>query len=448
MYFEGSMTIESRKKKVFVLAGEASGDLHGSHVVRKLVLGSEEFAACEVVCWGGDLMAEAGGKLLSHYKERAIMGLGEVIRNLRKISQFLDQAKADILAEKPDLLLLIDNPGFNLRIAKWAKSQGIAVHYYIAPKAWAWNTGRIKTMRRVIDKLYVIFPFEVSFFAKHQMSAEYVGNPILEEIDRSLQRFHNQKAWDVDLAEELMDVKASEPISLEERFSEDVAENIRFGEISNKMGRVILLMPGSRRNEVRSLLPNFVAAARKFDAQSMCVVAGAPGLDAAFYKEILAEAILGGRLSQRDVDSVKVYFGATYHLLMQLGDGELIGPIKSRFQNRGLALVASGTATLETALLGVPQVVAYRVNGFTYFMAKRLVNLRWVSLVNILLNRGLLEEHLQDVSPERLSMALTQLSDNQSNLQLGYQELRNLLAMPNGSSASDGVVRGILRQMS
>jgi lipid-A-disaccharide synthase len=413
------MTVESRKKKVFVLAGEASGDLHGSHVVRKLVLGSEGFDACEVVCWGGDMMAAAGGRLLSHYKERAIMGLWEVIRNLKKISGFLDQAKADILAEKPDLLLLIDNPGFNLRIAEWAKSQGIAVHYYIAPKAWAWNTGRIKTMRRVIDKLYVIFPFEVSFFAKHQMSAEYVGNPILEEIDRSLQRFHDQKCWDVDLTKELVDVE-----------------------------RVVLLMPGSRKNEVRSLLPNFVAAARKFDAQAMCVVAGAPGLDAAFYQEILAEALLAGRLSQGDVDSVKVYFGATYHLLMQLGDGELIGPIKSRLQNRGLALVASGTATLETALLGVPQVVAYRVNGFTYFMAKRLVNLRWVSLVNILLNRGLLEEHLQDVSPERLSMALTQLSDNQSNLQVGYQELRDLLAMPNGSIASDGVVRGILQQLS
>ncbi|GDX50416.1 lipid-A-disaccharide synthase [Bacteroidota bacterium] len=444
---EDSMTTESRKKKVFVMAGEASGDLHGSHVVRRLVLGSKEIDACEVVCWGGDMMAEAGGKLLSHYKERSIMGLWEVIRNLRKISQFLDQAKIDILAEKPDLLLLIDNPGFNLRIADWAKSQGITVHYYIAPKAWAWNTGRIKTMRRVIEKLYVIFPFEVSFFAKHQMLAEYVGNPILEEIDRSLQRFHDQKAWDVDLAEELMDVKASEPISLEERFSEDVTENIRFGETLNKMGRVILLMPGSRKNEVKSLLPNFVAAARKFDNQAMCVVAGAPGLDAAFYQEILAESVLGGLISQADFDSVKVYFGATYHLLMQLGDGELIGPIKSRLQKRGLALVASGTATLETALLGVPQVVAYRVNGFTYFMAKRLVNLRWVSLVNILLNRGLLEEHLQDVSPERLSMALTQLSENQSNMQAGYQELRDLLAMPNGSSASDVVVRGILRQM-
>ncbi|MEY4542698.1 MAG: hypothetical protein RL411_775 [Bacteroidota bacterium] len=410
------MTVESRKKKVFVLAGEASGDLHGSHVVRKLVLGSEGFDACEVVCWGGDMMAAAGGRLLSHYKERAIMGLWEVIRNLKKISGFLDQAKVDILAEKPDLLLLIDNPGFNLRIAEWAKSQGIAVHYYIAPKAWAWNTGRIKTMRRVIDKLYVIFPFEVSFFAKYQMSAEYVGNPILEEIDRSLQRFHDQKFWDVDLTKELVDVE-----------------------------RVVLLMPGSRKNEVRSLLPNFVAAARKFDAQAMCVVAGAPGLDAAFYQEILAEAVLGGRLSQGDVDSVKVYFGATYHLLMQLGDGELIGPIKSRLQNRGLALVASGTATLETALLGVPQLVAYRVNEFTYFMAKRLVNLRWVSLVNILLNRGLLEEHLQDVSPEGLSIALTQLSNNKSNINAGYQELRDLLAMPNGSSASNGVVRGMVK---
>ena len=413
------MTIETRKKKVFVMAGEASGDLHGSQVVRRLVIGGEELDACEVVCWGGDMMAAAGGRLLSHYKQRAIMGLWEVIRNLRKISQFLDQAKVDILAEKPDLLLLIDNPGFNLRIAKWAKSQGIKVHYYIAPKAWAWNTGRIRTMGRVIDKLYVIFPFEVPFFAKHQMSAEYVGNPILEEIDRSLQRFHDQGAWDVDLAKEFGDAQ-----------------------------RMVLLMPGSRRNEVKSLLPNFVAAARKFDAQSMCVVAGAPGLDAEFYQEILTEALVGGRLSQGDVDSVKVYFGATYHLLMQLGDGKLIGPIKSRLQNRGLALVASGTATLETALLGVPQVVAYRVNGFTYFMAKRLVNLRWVSLVNILLNRGLLEEHLQDVSPERLWMALTQLSDNQSNMQAGYQELRDLLAMPNGSSASDGVVRGILRQMS
>ncbi len=408
---------EPQKKKVFVIAGEASGDLHGSHVVRKLVAG-EGIAPCEVVCWGGDLMAQAGGRLLSHYKDRAIMGLWEVIRNLRKISGFLDQAKADILAEKPDLLLLIDNPGFNLRIAEWAKARGIAVHYYIAPKAWAWNTGRIKTMRRVIDQLYVIFPFEVSFFAQYDMTSEYVGNPILEAINQSLQRFHWQRGWDVDLGDELGDAD-----------------------------EVVLLMPGSRKNEVRGLLPNFVAAARKYNDKACCVVAGAPGLELSFYQEILRDSVLKGEISQADADAVKVYFGATYHLLMQLGDGGLLQGVQSGFRNRGVALVASGTATLETALLGVPQVVAYKVNGFTYLMAKWLVKLRWVSLVNILLDRGLLQEHLQDVSPERLSVALTQLNENKQDLLSGYQELRDLLVMPSGSSASDGVIGGIVRQM-
>lgn len=408
---------EPQKKKVFVIAGEASGDLHGSHVVRKLVAG-EGIAPCEVVCWGGELMAQAGGRLLSHYKDRAIMGLWEVIRNLKKISGFLDQAKADILAEKPDLLLLIDNPGFNLRIAEWAKARGIAVHYYIAPKAWAWNTGRIKTMRRVIDQLYVIFPFEVSFFAQYGMTSEYVGNPILEAIDQSLQRFHGQRGWDVDLGDELGDAD-----------------------------EVVLLMPGSRKNEVRGLLPNFVAAARKYNDKACCVVAGAPGLELSFYQEILRDSVLKGEISQADADAVKVYFGATYHLLMQLGDGGLLQGVQSGFRNRGVALVASGTATLETALLGVPQVVAYKVNGFTYLMAKWLVKLRWVSLVNILLDRGLLQEHLQDVSPERLCLALTQLKENKQDLLSGYQELRDLLVMPSGSSASDGVIGGIVRQM-
>jgi lipid-A-disaccharide synthase len=408
------MTPTAPLRKVFVLAGEASGDLHGSHVVRKLVAGGEGYAPCEVVCWGGDLMAAAGGRLLSHYKERAIMGLWEVIRNLRKIRGFLEQAKVDILAEKPDVLLLIDNPGFNLRIAEWAKAQGIAVHYYIAPKAWAWNTGRIKTMKRVIDQLYVIFPFEVAFFERYGMPCEYVGNPIFEEIQRSLSRFHNQGSWDVDLVSE-------------------------FGDVD----RVVLLMPGSRKNEVRGLLSNFVAAARRYDSRAVCVVAGAPGLDRAFYYQVLLEALQDGRLSTGDFDSVRIYFGSTYHLLMQLGDGRIVSPVRSGLMGKGLALVASGTATLETALLGVPQVVAYRVNGFTYAMAKWLVKLEWVSLVNILLNRGLLKEHLQDVSPERLSAALTELDLEQAAVAEGYEALRDLLLLQSGSSASDGVVRGI-----
>jgi lipid-A-disaccharide synthase len=273
-------------------------------------------------------------------------------------------------------------------------------------------------MRRVIDQLYVIFPFEVSFFAQYGMTSEYVGNPILEAIDQSLQRFHGQRGWDVDLGDELGDAD-----------------------------EVVLLMPGSRKNEVRGLLPNFVAAARKYNDKACCVVAGAPGLELSFYQEILRDSVLKGEISQADADAVKVYFGATYHLLMQLGDGGLLQGVQSGFRNRGVALVASGTATLETALLGVPQVVAYKVNGFTYLMAKWLVKLRWVSLVNILLDRGLLQEHLQDVSPERLCLALTQLKENKQDLLSGYQELRDLLVMPSGSSASDGVIGGIVRQM-
>jgi len=412
------MTATSSKRKVFVLAGEASGDLHGSHVVRKLVSGGQGYAPCDVVCWGGDFMAAAGGRLLSHYKERAIMGLWEVIRNLKKIRGFLAQAKADILAEKPDVLLLIDNPGFNLRIAKWAKAQGIAVHYYIAPKAWAWNTGRIKTMKRVIDRLYVIFPFEVSFFERYGMASEYVGNPIFEKIQATLNEFHDRKGWDVDVME-----------------------------ACGKVDRYVLLMPGSRKNEVRSLLPNFVSAARKFNPNAVCLVAGAPGLDQSFYDQVLLEALQDGRLTDADFDSVRVYFDVTYSLLMQLGDGALMAPVKSSVQGKGLALVASGTATLETALLGVPQVVAYRVNGFTYFMAKLLVKLRWVSLVNILLNQGLLVEHLQDVSPERLTKSLQELDAQRDRMDEGYRSLRDLLSVGDGSTASDGVFRGIAKDL-
>ncbi len=426
------MTIP-KKPKIFVLAGEASGDLHGSHVVRKLVAG-EGIAPCEVVCWGGDLMAQAGGKLLSHYKDRAIMGLWEVIRNLKKISRFLDQAKADILKEQPDLLLLIDNPGFNLRIAEWAKAKGITVHYYIAPKAWAWNTGRIKTMRKVIDYLYVIFPFEVSFFAKYQMPSTYVGNPILEAIDQSLQRFDEQRGWDVDLTKEF-----GAPMDPEGLGGSEMGVNT----VGKEESEWVLLMPGSRKNEVKGLLPNFVAAARMYNPQAQCIVAGAPGLELSFYEKTLKESVLNGSLSQSDADAVTVYFGATYHLLMQLGDGALLNGVQSEWRNRGVALVASGTATLETALLGVPQVVAYKVNGFTFMMAKWLVKLRWVSLVNILLDRPLLEEHLQDVSPLRLSVALKALHDRRGEMLAGYESLRSMLQNSEGLSASHGVVRGI-----
>ena len=406
--------------KIFLVAGEASGDLHASHVVKALRAAKlPDNQDLELVGWGGDRMQAAGMRLLSHYKDRAFMGLVEVIKNIRTVMGFLSQAKEDILREQPDMLLLIDNPGFNLRLAEFAKHRGIPVHYYIAPKAWAWNEGRIKTMRKCIDALYVIFPFEVAYFESRGMPCTYVGNPIFDEIDEVVERFHENRGWDVEL--------------------ETLVESETMRDLEDS--KIILLMPGSRRNEVSSLLPVFIQSARKYDTSARCLVAGAPGLTADFYQEVLLRAVEQKAISKADADSVQVVFGATYSMLMQLGDGALIAPIRRKTMGRGLALVASGTATLETALLGVPQVVAYRLNAISYWVARKLVKLKWVSLVNILLNRGLVVEHLQEVTPERLVWSMQQLDAdynpvNVGKVQAGYRELREQLKNSDGSSAS------------
>ena len=415
-----------------MVAGEASGDLHASHVVKALRAAKlPDNQSLELVGWGGDRMQEAGMRLLSHYKDRAFMGLVEVIKNLRTVMGFLSKAKEDIERERPDILLLIDNPGFNLRLAEFAKQRGIPVHYYIAPKAWAWNEGRIKNMRKYIDALYVIFPFEVEYFESRGMPCTYVGNPIFDEINEMIHRFDENRGWDI----ELENLVASETLAESETFVETTTVRDRVD------SKIILLMPGSRKNEVSSLLPVFIKSARKYDDSARCLVAGAPGLEADFYKEVLQRAVDRKEISKADADSVQVIFGASYAMLMQLGDGELIAPIRRKTMGRGLALVASGTATLETALLGVPQVVAYRVNSVTYWVAKWVVKLKWVSLVNILLNRGLVVEHLQEVTPERLVFSLQQLDAdynpaNVDKVQAGYRELREQLKNPNGISPS------------
>lgn len=409
--------------KIFLVAGEASGDLHASHVVKALRAAKlPDNQKLELVGWGGDRMQAAGMRLLSHYKDRAFMGLVEVIKNIRTVMGFLSQAKEDILREQPDILLLIDNPGFNLRLAEFAKHRGIKVHYYIAPKAWAWNEGRIKTMRKCIDALYVIFPFEVAYFESRGMPCTYVGNPIFDEINEVVERFHENRGWDVEL--EAM--------------------------VESQDSKIILLMPGSRKNEVSKLLPVFIKSARKYDTSAKCLIAGAPGLDADFYQEVLRQAVERQEISKADADSVQVVFGATYSMLMQLGDGELIAPIRRETMGRGLALVASGTATLETALLGVPQVVAYRLNSLSYWVAQKLVKLKWVSLVNILLNRGLVVEHLQEVTPERLVWSMQQLDAdynpaNFEKVQAGYRELRDQLKNPDGISPSGNLANLLIK---
>jgi len=369
--------------KLFFVAGEASGDQHASRVISEV---KRINPATDVVAWGGDLMQKEGAKLLSHYKDRAYMGLVEVIKNIRAIRGYMNQAKVDILREKPDAMVFVDNPGFNLPLAQFAKKNGIAVHWYIAPKAWAWNKGRVKTMKKCIDHLYVIFPFEVSFFEGLGMPCTYVGNPTYEAVVA---------------------------------FNSKLQENSDIPKVEKP---TVAILAGSRKNEVSTLLPNFIKVANKLKDVKV-LVAGAPGLELSFYQEILKTNQL----------EATVVFDQTFQILNEAK------------QSGGYALVASGTATLETALFKLPQVVAYRVNKLTYFVGKQLLKIPYISLVNILLQRNLVEEHLQKMDVETLWGAVQRLqqAETQNRILEGYDELWNQLSAK-GTNVSENVAKLVL----
>jgi lipid-A-disaccharide synthase len=306
------------------------------------------------------------------------MGLVEVIKNLGLIRRFMQQAREDILKHRPDKVVFVDNPGFNLPLAIYAHSLGIFVQWYIAPKAWAWNEGRIKTMRKVIDQLDVIFPFEVEFFSSRGMPCTYVGNPTYEAV----REFRGESG---ELSE--LPTKDQTPKTKDQRLR------------TKDQSPIIALLPGSRPAEVSSLLPSFIKAVeireKSKDRKVTIKVAGAPSLSQEFYENILRE-------SQLEAD---VVFDKTFDILHEAA------------QSGGYALVASGTATLETALLGCPQLVAYKVSPLTYFVGKYIFNIEYVSLVNILLKRTAVQEILQDVSAERLSRAIDEIHPNSGEIQ-------------------------------
>jgi lipid-A-disaccharide synthase len=334
-------------------------------------------------------MQAAGATLLSHYRDRNVMGLIEVLKNLGTIRRFMHQAREDILSHRPDKVVFVDNPGFNLPLAKYAHSLGIFVHWYIAPKAWAWNEGRIKTMRKVIDQLDVIFPFEVEFFTSRGMPCTYVGNPTLEFI----QGFRGAGTGSQVSGDRFQDID-HRPWTTDYGLS-----------TTNHGLQTIALLPGSRPNEVQHLLPIFVKTAQNYSPGARIVIAGAPSLSEDFYQNILTDHHL----------KADILFQSTHQILHE---ASISG---------GYALVASGTATLETALHRVPQIVAYRVHPVTYWVGKYLLGIKHVSLVNILLKRELIEEHLQNLTIPTLSAALDRLSKNRTQILSGYDELEGLL---------------------
>jgi len=334
--------------KYYIIAGEASGDLHGSNLIKAL---KKEDASAEIRCWGGDLMQKAGGNLAKHYKDMAFMGFLEVLMNIPTIFKNIAYCKEDIQSFNPDQVIFIDFSGFNLRIAKWAKENGFKTNYYISPQIWASRESRIKKIKRDIDHMYVILPFEKDFYEKkHGYPVQFVGHPLIDAIENTpLQdnaTFRKENGLDPD-----------KPI--------------------------IALLPGSRKQEVQKMLEVMLSVKKDFPDYQF-VIAGAPSLPDEFYNPFLKG------------DKVEYVSNKTYTLL----------------KHSHAALVTSGTATLETALFGIPQVVCYKGNWISYQIAKRIITLDYISLVNLIMKREVVKELIQnDLSTKNLRTELSKIVD-------------------------------------
>lgn len=365
--------------KYYLIAGEASGDLHGSNLIKAL---KQQDPQADIRCWGGDLMEQAGATVVKHYRELAFMGFVEVVMNLRTIFKNLDSCKKDIEAWKPDVLVLIDYPGFNLRIAEWAKQQGLKVVYYISPQVWAWKEGRVKKIRETVDKMLVILPFEKDFYKKWDFEVEYVGHPLIEAV------------------------KAAREAPAAPRFSDKP---------------IIALLPGSRKQEVEKKLPVMLSVAKYFPEYQF-IMAQAPSLEDSF--------INGFTGAYPNVSVVK---GQTYQLLLQAT----------------AALVTSGTATLETALFGVPEVVCYKGSPVSYFFAKRLIKVKYISLVNLIMDKPVVKELIQhELTEENLLKELTLiLKDTARHQQMkaDYAMLWTLLGDGTASRKAAEAIVGMLK---
>ena len=373
--------------RYFLIVGEASGDLHGSNLVRELKLQDPQ---AQFRFFGGDLMAaQAGVPPVKHYSEMAFMGFVRVLMNLRKIGRNMEQCKADIVDFKPDVVILIDFAGFNLRIAEFAKSLGLKTVFYISPKIWAWKQNRIKKIKKYIDKMLTILPFETEFYARFDYPVEYVGNPILDAIEE-FRSDDNQTEADFRKANSLTD----KPI--------------------------IGLLAGSRKQEVDFMLPVMIEVSRQFPEYQF-VISGAPGLDRDYYTKVIGADC-----------NIPIVFGQTYNLL--------------KFSRA--ALVTSGTATLETALFGVPEAVLYRISApdFLYRIGRKLLKVKWISLANLIVGREIIRELVQmDCNPRTIADELRKILDDKqydAEFQRNYAELRQRMGSAGASQrAAQAVIK-------
>jgi len=371
------------KKKLYMISGEASGDLHGSNLVKALLNQNPEL---DIHAWGGERMEKAGATIVKHYKDLAFMGFTEVLLNLRTILKNISWCKKDIEAFKPDALILIDYPGFNLRIAKWAHDKGLKVFYYISPQIWAWKKKRIFKIKDTVDKMVVILPFEKEYYKKNGVEVEYYGHPLVDEVN------------------DFKKTAISLPVFIEKN------------KLSDKP--IIALIPGSREQEIKRMLPKMLSVVSNFP-DNQFVIGAATSIPDKYYNQFLKDS------------SVPLLREQTYDL----------------FNLSVAGLVTSGTATLEAGLFDMPQVVCYMGGAISIAIAKKVANVKYISLVNLILDREIVTELIQsDLTKDNMIKDLSRLldPDYQKIISQNYSELHTVLGE---SETSAKVARSMLKTL-
>jgi lipid-A-disaccharide synthase len=365
-------------KKIYIISGEASGDLHSANLISEL---KKQNNSLEFRAWGGDRLINEGVIIDKHIRELAFMGFLEVLLNIRTILRNIRFCKKNLLNFKPDLLILVDYPGFNLRIAKWAKSQKIPVYYYISPQIWAWKESRIHLIKKTVERMYCILPFEKDFYMKHSLNVSYLGHPLLDEVNKFKMLNYNSL------------------------------------ELENKRP-ILAILPGSRKQEIERKLPLMIAASSQFPEYNV-IVACAPNLDLAYYEKFKTQEVL----------FVK---NQTYNLL----------------QNAELAIVTSGTATLEAALFKVPQVVCYKSSFISFWIAKKLIKIKFISLVNLIANKEIVRELIQqDCTASNIAGELIKIKKGEKKAIQMNNDYTDLIELLGNEGASSRVAEDMLKNL-
>ena len=365
-------------KKIYIISGEASGDLHAANLVSEL---KKQNNSLEFRAWGGDRLRNEGVIIDKDIKELAFMGFLEVLLNIRTIFKNIRSCKENLLNFKPDLLILVDYPGFNLRIAKWAKSQKIPVYYYISPQIWAWKESRIHQIKQSVSRMYCILPFEKDFYMKHSLNVSYLGHPLLDEVNKFKLLNNNS-----------LKLENNRP--------------------------VLAILPGSRKQEIERKLPLMIAASSQFPEYTV-IVACAPNLDLAYYEKFKTQEVL----------FVK---NQTYNLL----------------QNAELAIVTSGTATLEAALFKVPQVVCYKSSFISFWIAKKLIKIKFISLVNLIANKEIVRELIQkDCTSSKIAGELIKIKKGEKKAIQMNKDYTDLIELLGNEGASSRVAEDMLKNL-